>query len=320
MLRLRARRSLIRTLGLAVAFATVSPAQPPVPPEPIPQDEKHGPAIPGIGPVGEVRQVATGFRFTEGPAADASGNLYFTDVPRSLILELDLAGTVTTFRTDTERMNGLMVDGKGRLFACQGGAGKVVVIDPSRSDAGWTVLASGFEDVRFNAPNDLVLDGRGGVYFTDPLFARQPLPQKTEGVYYIAPDGKVTRVLGDRRKPNGVSLSPDGKTLYVLHSAPEGLTAFPVEAPGKVGKPKALGRVGRGDGMTLDEKGNLYLTQPSEKCVLVLSPAGKTLGRIAFPQSPSNCTFGGKDRRTLFVTARTSLYAVPMAVRGLPCR
>jgi gluconolactonase len=106
----------------------------------------------------------------------------------------------------------------------------------------------------------------------------------------------------------------------VLHSAPEGLTAFPVEAPGKVGEPRTLGEVARGDGMTVDEKGNLYLTQPREKCVLVLSPAGKNLGRITLPQSPSNCTFGGKDRRTLFVTARTSLYAVPMAVRGLPRR
>jgi len=310
----------IPALGLAVAISAAAWSQPPVTPEPIPQEEDRGATIRGIGPVGDVKRVATGFRFTEGPAADADGNLYFTDVPVSRILKLDPAGTITTFLADTHRINGLMVDPKGRLVACQGGAGKVVVIDPSGKEPALTVLASAFEGVRFNAPNDLVLDGRGGVYFTDPLFARTPLPQKVEAVYHVAPDGKVTRLPGRREKPNGIGLSPDGKTLYVLHSSRDGLIACPVEAPGKVGEGKPLGRVGRGDGMAVDEKGNLYLTQPGEKCVLVLSPDGKTLGRIAFPESPSNCTFGGRDRRTLFVTARTSLYAAPMAVRGLPGR
>jgi gluconolactonase len=271
-----------------------------------------------VGPAGEVRKVAGGFRFTEGPASDADGNLYFSDVPRSLVLRLDAAGRVTTFLADTERCNGLLVDGRGRLLACQGGAGKLLAVDPKTRKV--TVLAAGFEDARFNAPNDLVADAAGGVYFTDPVFGGGELPQKTEGVYHVSPDGRVTRVLKDREKPNGISLSPDGKTLYVLHSSGSGLTAFPVEAPGRVGAGKRLGPAERGDGMTLDERGNLYLTQPAAGVVLVLSPAGESLARIPIPEAPSNCTFGGKDRRTLFVTARTSLYAVPMHVRGHPGR
>ncbi|MBN2491374.1 MAG: SMP-30/gluconolactonase/LRE family protein [Planctomycetes bacterium] len=304
-IRLTARTVLAAALWIAGAAAFVA-------------QEEGAPASKGVGPAGEVQRVAGGLTFTEGPAADEDGNLYFTDVRRSLILKLDAAGRMATFLADTDRCNGLVFAGPKRLLACQGGAGKLIAIDLETRAI--KVRADGFDGVRFNAPNDLVADATGGVYFTDPVFGQSVLHHKTEAVYYVAPDGRVTRVLKDRAKPNGISLSPDGKTLYVLHSSESALTAFPVEEPGRVGAGKRLGPARPGDGMTLDEHGNLYLTQPADKIVLVLSPTGDVRARIEIPEAPTNCTFGGKDRRTLFVTARTSVYAVPMHVRGHPKR
>ncbi|MBM4085222.1 MAG: hypothetical protein FJ272_10570, partial [Planctomycetes bacterium] len=132
-----------------------------------------------------------------------------------------------------------------------------------------------------------------------------------------APDGHVTRLIDDQPRPNGVLLSPDEKTLYVLLSGRPGLMAYPVETTGKLGPGKSLGNVERpGDGLTVDTKGNLYLTQPSLNTVQVIAPDGQTLGLIPVPEAPSNCAFGGKDMKTLYITARTSLYAVKMDATG----
>jgi gluconolactonase len=155
---------------VAVMFTTVLPVRP------------QG-SIPGIGPVGGVTRAQMGFQFTEGPAADAEGNVYFTDVQRNRIHRIDTQGQLSTFLDGSQGCNGLMFDGRGRLIACQGGAGRIIAIDVSTKDI--TVVADQYQGRRFDRPNDLVIDQQGGVYFTDPVFGGTPIQDK-QGVYYVA--------------------------------------------------------------------------------------------------------------------------------------
>jgi gluconolactonase len=276
--------------------------------------------IEGIGPAGPITKLHTGFRFTEGPAADRQGNVYFTDIPNQRIHKVDADGKLSVFRENSNHANGLMLNAKGEIVACEGD-GRVVAY--SADGKSRRVLADTYDGKRFNAPNDLVIDKQGGVYFTDPFFGpRQPLPQGKTAVYYIAADGKVSRLIDDLPLPNGVILSPDEKTLYVIPSGQAEMMAYPVEAPGKIGKGRVfctlkqrqVGGKSGGDGLTVDEKGNLYIT--SGLGLQVFASDGKLLGIIALPETPANVTFGGKDLKTLYVTARTSLYTVPMEVKG----
>jgi gluconolactonase len=213
-----------------------------------------------------------------------------------------------------------MVNAGGEVIACEMN-GRMVAISPTGKEI--RILADGYAGKRFNAPNDLVLDKQGGIYFTDPGFgAPSPLPQGTTAVYYLAPDGKVVRLIADLTQPNGIILSPDERTLYVIPTGPAEMMAYPVEAPGRLGKGyvfcKLQGKDGKpgtgGDGCTLDTKGNLYIT--SQIGVQVFSRAGQFLGNITFPEQPANVTFGGPDMRTLYVTAQTSLYSVSMEATG----
>jgi gluconolactonase len=260
--------------------------------------------IPGIGPAGEIVKAHTGFKFTEGPAVDADGNVYFSDIPNNRIHKID-----------TQGCNGLMFDGRGRLIACQRGDGRIIAIDVGTKKI--EVVADKYDGKRFTGPNDLVVDAEGGVYFTDPGFKKEAGAQDKEGVYHVAPGGKVTRLIDDQPRPNGVLLSPDEKTLYVLLSGKPALMAYPIEKPGKIGAGKSLGELSAGgDGLTADTKGNLYLTQPKVSSIQVMTPQGKTLGMLKFPEGPANCCFGGKDMKTLFVTARTSVYTVRMEATG----
>jgi gluconolactonase len=282
-------------------------------------DEEPKP-IQGIGPVGKIVKLHTGFKFTEGPAADRDGNLYFSDIPAQRIHRVDAKGKLSVFREKSNLANGLKVNARGEVVACEM-AGRVVAISSDGKKV--RVLADKFQGKRFNAPNDLVIDKGGGIYFTDPSFgAPQPLPQGKTAVYYIAPGGKVTRLIDNLGQPNGVVLSPDEKTLYVIPTGPAEMMAYRVESPGKIGKGRVFctlrGKGDKkgtgGDGLTVDAKGNLYIT--SQIGIQVFSPRGKLLGVIAFPEQPANVAFGGADRKTLYVTARTSLYTVRMQAKG----
>jgi len=276
--------------------------------------------IPGIGPTGEVKKLHTGLQFLEGPAADGKGNLYFSDVQGNKLYKVDPQGELSIFLDPSNHTNGLMCNAAGNIVACEMD-GRLIEIDAKTKAV--KALADGYEGKRFNAPNDLVIDKEGGVYFTDPHFrAPMPLPQGVRAFYYRAADGKVTRLGVVENAPNGIILSPDEKTLYVIPSQQAEMLAFPVEAPGKIGAQRtyctlkqAAGKTnGGGDGLTIDTKGNLYIT--SALGVQVFDPAGKLLGIIETPEQPANCDFGGKDNKTLYVTARTSLYAVPMEATG----
>ncbi len=281
--------------------------------------EKSKP-IAGIGPKGKITKLHGNFKFTEGPAADAKGNIYFSDIPDEKIYKVDLQGKLSVFVEKSNHANGLMFNSKGELVACEMD-GQLVAYDLATKKK--RVVIDKYDGNRFNAPNDLVIDKSDGIYFTDPSFrAPKPFPQKKLGVYFTAGDGKVTRLIDNLPNPNGVILSPDEKTLYVIPSSQSDMMAYPIESPGKIGKGKvfctlrqAEGKKGTGgDGLAVDSKGNLYIT--SGLGLQVFSPAGKLLGIIAFPEQPSNATFGGANFDTLYVTARTSLYAVQMEATG----
>ena len=274
-----------------------------------------------IEPTGKVQLVQSGFAFTEGPAWDPkTQSLYFTDIPNTTIHKLDSDGNITAFTKDSKHCNGVLIPADGRMLACQMD-GQVVQYDSQTANA--TVLAGQYKGKRFNAPNDLVVDDQGGVYFTDPLFrAPQPLPQTAQAVYYIAKDGTVTRVTDDLAAPNGIGMSIDAKRLYVCPSKQAEMLVYDVESPGKLSNKRTFctvkqpsGKADTGaDGITLDVQGNVYIT--THLGVQIFSPDGKYLGNVEFPEQPANVTFGGADWKTMFVTARNGLYKVRMPIAG----
>lgn len=259
----------------------------------------------------EVRKLAGGFKFTEGPAADQEGNVYFTDIPNNRIHKWSLDGRLTTFREDSGGANGLYFDDEGNLFACEGGNRRVTSISP---EGKVTVLADESMGKRFNSPNDLWIEPRGGIYFTDPRYGSQEgLEIDGFHVYYITPDRKkVVRVIDDLNKPNGVVGTADGKRLYVADAGGNKTYVYRIQKDGSLADRKLVAPQGS-DGMTLDEKGNLYLTRGA---VQVYSADGDEIGAIKTPEAPSNVCFGGEDNRTLFITARTGFYSLAMKVRG----
>lgn len=277
--------------------------------------------IAGVGPKGDIKKLHTGFAFTEGPAADAEGNVFFTDIPNEKIHRIGLDGKITVHVEKSNHANGLMVNGRGELVACEMDGGIAAYSTDGKTRR---VVADKYEGKRFNAPNDLVIDKLGGVYFTDPEFrAPKEWPQVIRSFYYVAADGKVSRLADkDQPNPNGIILSPDEKTLYVIPSGSAKMMAYPVEGPGKIGAGKVFCELEQakgmkdkgGDGLTVDVKGNLYIT--SGLGLQVFDATGAKLGIIPFPEQPANVTFGGKEMKTLFVTARTSVYTVEMEVAG----
>ncbi|TWT52390.1 Gluconolactonase precursor [Rubripirellula amarantea] len=275
-----------------------------------------------IAPVGEIEVVGEGYSFTEGPAWDPKRNwLLFTDIPNTAIHVVDKEGSVEPFTKESGHANGLLVASDGRLLACEMD-GRLVAYNLTTGKR--DVLADTFEGKPFNAPNDLIIDKQGGIYFTDPLFrAATPLPQTVQAVYYRAKDATVTRVSGDIAAPNGIALSPDGTKLYVAPSHQAEMLVFAVEGPGKLSAAKTFCRLTQpegedntgGDGMTVDVKGNLYFT--THLGVEIFSPSGDSIGLVRFPQQPANVTFAGKDRKTMVATARTAVYQVEMPIAGL---
>lgn len=276
--------------------------------------------IEGIGPTGPIQIVAQGFRFTEGPAADANGRLYFSDVFGARIHRLADDGSVETWLEDSGMANGLMFRKDGSLLACQTKLGRVIAIDPATKKI--TPVAAEYNGKRFNTTNDLTIDSVGGVYFTDPAFGKGQ--QDSTAFYYVSVDGTITRMADDLLFPNGIILSPDEKTLYVLPYRTPHVMAYEVKSPGVLGTGKVLCDLaskadhadGGGDGMTVDARGNLYVTVPSIESIQVIDPDGKTLGLIPLPNRPTNCTFAGADHKTLYVTTAKVVYALPMEVKG----
>lgn len=259
------------------------------------------------------RKLAGGFKFTEGPAWDFRNNvLYFSDIPAAQIVRY--ADGKTSVATDTSgQSNGLMFDKAGRLIACEH-ANRRVSRRSTPSDPGQT-LAGEFEGKKLNSPNDLWIDTEGGIYFTDPRYGpRDDLELDKEAVYYLTADGKLTRIINSLVRPNGIALSPDGRVLYVVDNGASTLHRYAVTGPGRVGRGERIAFVPGPDGMSVDEKGRPYVTMMEGTAVL--EPDGTWIGVIGSAEQPANCTFGGPGYRTLFITARTSLYAIETQTRG----
>lgn len=262
-------------------------------------------------PGATVRRLATGFTFVEGPAADGYGNVYFTDIPNERIHRWSPGEGVTLFREDSGRANGLRFDLDGRLLICEMGRRRVTAVDV---DGTVTVLAERYNGRRFNSPNDLWVDPSGGVYFTDPRYgATDDLELTGNHVYYIAPDRQtVVQVTTDLVRPNGVVGTSDGSRLYVADHGGGRTYTYDIDSDGRL-RNRRLFVAQSSDGMTLDARGNLYLTGDD---VTIYNRGGNPVGSIAVPEPPANLAFGGVDGTTLFITARTSLYAVEMTVTG----
>lgn len=249
------------------------------------------------------RKLAGDFKFTEGPALAPDGRIFFVDIPNTRIHVYDpKTGETKIHRENSGGANGLQWTADGTLYACEGKARR---ISRQKGDAIEAVVER-FEGKRFNAPNDLVLDQAGGLYFTDPAYGLKD-PDKelaVEAVYYVAKDGAIRQLIKDLKRPNGITLTPDGGTLYVADAGGSAIWKYPVTAPGQLGEGAKIAGIGS-DGMVLDPKGNLLCTWKG--AVVVLDPAGKELRSIPLPEGPANLELVGEK---LYVTARTSFYEV----------
>jgi gluconolactonase len=268
---------------------------------------------------GEPERIATGFKFTEGPVWHPDGYLLFSDIPANRIIKWMPDGKPETFRHPSGNSNGLTYDRQGRLIACEHGNRRVSRTEP---DGTITVLANQYQGKRLNSPNDAVVKSDGNIYFTDPPYGVDEEARELDfqGVYRIAPDGTLTMLIDDFDRPNGLAFSPDEKTLYIDDSARRHVRAFNVLedgtlANGRVLVDMAIAEPGVPDGMKVDTKGNLYVTGAGG--TWVVSPTGKHLGTIVTPELPANCAFGDSDNKTLYITARTSVYRVRLKTEGV---
>lgn len=266
-----------------------------------------------IAPGASVTLLSDSFTFTEGPIADAGGNVYFSDIPASRIHVWTLAGELQTFRENTNANNGLFFNSNWLLFGAEGGAGRITRMD-GRGVA--SVVIDQHNGAPFNSPNDLWIDANGGIYFTDPRYGDESNnPQPGYYVYYLAPGAtEAQAIITDLIKPNGVIGTRDGTTLYVADHLGNQTFAYTLSAPGQVSDKRLMAPQGS-DGLTLDEAGNLYLT--GGRNISVYSADGQLLESIEFPLAPANMTFGGANRDVLFVTARTSVFALQMRLKGM---
>jgi gluconolactonase len=276
-------------------------------------------------PEAKVEKISVGqeFLFLEGPAWDGVDKLYFTDIQKRIIYRYSPATGFAVFRENSNGANGLAFDNRGRLLACEQDLGRITALDSSGQLA--EVVAADYHGKRFNSPNDLVCTRDGRLYFTDPNFSNKAdLPQDQQIIYYRNPRGHIMGVATGMQKPNGIMLSPDGKTLYVVDTMDKYVKSYSIDKSGlpvngrvfcELQLPQgAQSGISGADGLAMDCKGNLYVT--ASLGVQVIAPNGHILGIIAVPEEPANCEFGDKDRRTLFITARTGLYAIKLRIPG----
>ncbi len=270
-----------------------------------------------IAPGAKLQVLADGFAFTEGPSADAQGNVYFTDQPNDRIVKWSTDRKTSDWLKPAGRSNGTYLDSHGNLIACADEKNELWSIS---SDKKVTVLVKDFGGKLLNGPNDLWIRPDGNIYFTDPLYKRDywkrdaSRQQPGEYVYFLnMTSHQVTPVATDLKQPNGIIGTPDGKTLYVADIGAGKTYSYSTSAEGPLTNKHLFCEFGS-DGMTIDEQGNVYLTG---KGVTVFDKSGKKLTNIPVPEGwTANVTFGGKDRKLLFITASTKVYGMQMAVRG----
>ena len=273
----------------------------------------------GIAATGAVvEKLAEGFEFTEGPASDAAGNVYFTDQPNDRIMKWSVDDELTTYMQPCGRSNGLCFDREGHLWACADEKNQLWRISPGKDVS---VLVEAYEEKLLNGPNDVWVRPDGGAYFTDPFYKRnywersETMEQPCQGVYYLAPDRKtLTLVLDDLEQPNGIIGTPDGKKLYVTDIKAGKTYAYTMAAEGRLTEKVLFCEMGS-DGMTLDDEGNVYLTG---KGVFVFDKSGKQIDHIVIDEPwPSNVCFSGRAMNDLFITASKAIYRLRTRVKGV---
>jgi gluconolactonase len=269
----------------------------------------------------EAERLATGFVFTEGPLWHPDGFYYFVDVRKSMFYRLTPGGKPEVLRENTGEGNGTTFDLQGRLIMCEGGNRRVT---RTGADGKLEVLCDRYEGKRLNRPNDVVCRSDGSIYFTDPGL-RVPLTERElpyAAIYRIDPSGAVS-MLADFEYPNGLTFSPDERTLYVANTRwAQYIHALEIGADGAMVRRRIFADMssdetdGVPDGMKVDVQGRVYCTGPGG--TWVFAPDGSRLGIIRTPEVPANLAFGGPDLRTLFLTARTSVYSLRVKVPGQP--
>ncbi len=276
-----------------------------------------------LAPGAKLEKLATGFLFTEGPAVDRHGDVYFTDQPNDRIMkwspdDLGMGGNIVEWMKPAGRSNGMVFDHHGDLISCADEFNQLWSIAPDKKV---TVLIKDFKGHLLNGPNDVWVRPDGGMYFTDPLYARDywkrdpKVQQDGEAVYFVSPGHEkvVHQVTQDLTQPNGIVGSEDGKDLYVADIGANQTFRYRIQTDGSLAHKHLFCSLGS-DGMTKDNEGNIYLTGHG---VTVFNPEGKQIEHLDVPEGwTANITFGGKDFRTLFITASTSVYGMRMRVHG----
>jgi gluconolactonase len=261
----------------------------------------------------QVQRLATGLQFVEGPVWMPAGFLVFSDIPANKLLRWDGA-QVSVFRADSQNANGNSLDAQGQLLTAEHGGRRI-----SRTDAAGRVatVVDAYEGKKLNSPNDVVMTKDGALWFTDPDYGLAKRPKEQAGNYvYRWAKGTITAVVKDFDKPNGLCFSPGEKHLYVADSgAPRHIRVFDVARDGTVTNGRIFAKIDKGgpDGIRCDQAGRVWSS--SGDGAQIFSPSGQLIARILLPEAAANLTFGGRDGRTLFLTARTSLYSVQTKVR-----
>lgn len=266
----------------------------------------------------KVQLVAADYTFTEGPAMAPNGDVYFTDQPNDRILKWSAKdNTVSVYMEPSGRANGLYFDHEGNLLACADENNQLWRIDSQKNV---TVLIDDFEGKKLNGPNDLWVDPKGGIYFTDPFYKRAYWTRteqelEKENVYYLPPgQQEVVIMANDYVRPNGIIGNKDGSLLYVSDIGDKKTYSYTINPDASLGNKTLFANMGS-DGMTMDDQGNVYLTGDG---VTVFNSKGEQILHIPIDRKwTANVTFGGKNQQTLFITAMNSLYAIKMNVHGV---
>jgi gluconolactonase len=269
-----------------------------------------------IAPGAKLEKLASEFSFTEGPTCDAAGNVFFTDQNNNRIMEWSVDGVLSTFMQPSGRANGMYMDAKGNIVACADEKNELWSIAPDKKV---TVLIKNYQGKYLNGPNDVWVTPNGDLFITDPFYKRpwwdhQTMALDTEQVYHLSADGKtLTQVTTDLKKPNGITGTPDGKTLFVADIGADRTYKYDIQPDGSLAN-KTLFCSKGSDGMTIDDQGNIYITGHG---ITVFDKTGKLAEHIdvAEPWS-ANVSFGGKDHKTLFITASKCLYSIRLNFKG----